>query len=895
MRAVLKPRRFFAILLIFVFLCTAASADGNSWLKRITTENAGAGADMTVSGSVTSKTAQPTLRMESYGIGLLIGDPRNRMSPGFTVSGTPNINITGNGDGFVFGAGVYSWGQSNTVTLNGGSIRATTTEGPDNRKWGGLTGLRLMTVPGGRLKVKSTADISINDPNNNTVRNIGVSLDPDTSDYPYKYVLDGSTVLLSADMDYEFLTSHLFSSCLITTADGQAPMEGFCWTVSLGSDVPLVFFDKEFNEIGSAVVSRTDYNNYDVGKLVLFPTVSFQRIPLTNLTVTLPGGSGTATWAKVEKDASVIGTLAAYVDSNGDHVVVMADKTSGYNWERKAYVKLVSNDDSADNTMDLELGGTISVESYEARGLGLVPSNNAEAIATLLPGAVISVKGTNTEGIYVSTTHDTDIPPTVKGGGNVTVVSESNAGHASGLWLLNSDTGISVALTGGGNKMTVRSTTNNVSDSDHKAEIASAFLSRPMGEDVTNTIRFEGDVEVRGGRENGVYSVPISGGIARTEILGDMTVTDSRGDGIYQAFNGDDIPEEIIGGVTDGKTAEVYLRGDINLVNARGGTGLYAANAVNMFGGVVVVDGDINVSGSGSLRGVYAESDREDSVVVVTGELNAPVPVRLPVNAYTGPAGPTPNKARVYLWKTDLDACQELADGIGFVLKIDEEQPALKNVTLSCDSAGNRFLDPITWEGRTYYGAFEGDVITVNGVPAGTEVLVKDAFGNPVEVTEKAGKYTFATPATGGALVTAVQTVTYSITKGDGATWTKGSKEGLNFTVKGSPDDTDTFANFTGIEIDGTAVDTANYTASKGSVELVLKGAYLEGLSEGKHSLTANFRDGTANGTFHIQAPPPKPLPKTGDDANPILWLGLMLIGTVLVIIAGKKKAPRRK
>ena len=95
--------------------------------------------------------------------------------------------------------------------------------------------------------------------------------------------------------------------------------------------------------------------------------------------------------------------------------------------------------------------------------------------------------------------------------------------------------------------------------------------------------------------------------------------------------------------------------------------------------------------------------------------------------------------------------------------------------------------------------------------------------------------------------------ITYAFTKGDGAVWTKGSAAGLDFTVKGSPDDTNTFVNFTGIQIDGAAVAAGNYTAAAGSVELTLNPAYLETLAVGSHTIKAEFKDGIATAAFAVK------------------------------------------
>ena len=141
----------------------------------------------------------------------------------------------------------------------------------------------------------------------------------------------------------------------------------------------------------------------------------------------------------------------------------------------------------------------------------------------------------------------------------------------------------------------------------------------------------------------------------------------------------------------------------------------------------------------------------------------------------------------------------------------------------------------------------------------------------------------------------------YSCTEGEGAEWTKGSETGLDFTIKGSPDDTGTFKKFTGLASDDSAVALSNYTASPGSVKLTLKPEWLETLAAGKHTLTADFTDGKAETFFTVkdaapteeptEAPTatptpkptatPKPVPKTGDSAPLALWLGLIIFGLI--------------
>ncbi len=93
---------------------------------------------------------------------------------------------------------------------------------------------------------------------------------------------------------------------------------------------------------------------------------------------------------------------------------------------------------------------------------------------------------------------------------------------------------------------------------------------------------------------------------------------------------------------------------------------------------------------------------------------------------------------------------------------------------------------------------------------------------------------------------------------GDGQTYQIGSSAGLDFVFKRTVDDKSTFDSFVGIEVDGSEVpektgSRVNYVTEPGSVKIKLQPAYLDELSEGKHTLTAVFTDKkTADATFTI-------------------------------------------
>ena len=86
--------------------------------------------------------------------------------------------------------------------------------------------------------------------------------------------------------------------------------------------------------------------------------------------------------------------------------------------------------------------------------------------------------------------------------------------------------------------------------------------------------------------------------------------------------------------------------------------------------------------------------------------------------------------------------------------------------------------------------------------------------------------------------------IRYFDTEGDGASYTLGSNQALNFVFKRSENDDVTYSHFTGVEVDDKLLGADNYTATAGSVNVELKPEYVETLAVGEHSLTALFDDG---------------------------------------------------
>ena len=181
-------------------------------------------------------------------------------------------------------------------------------------------------------------------------------------------------------------------------------------------------------------------------------------------------------------------------------------------------------------------------------------------------------------------------------------------------------------------------------------------------------------------------------------------------------------------------------------------------------------------------------------------------------------------------------------------------------------------------------GVFEGD----------------DAVIEAVSFEHKAGSaiYTVTLKYTG---------IGYIFSKGADGTWQKGSSAGFEFTVNRTAEDDKTFSLFTGIEVDGKALTASDYEASAGSLNAVIKSAYLNTLAEGSHTIKVNFRDGSVETTVTVD--PSKKTetsqnttgntsgaPKTGDERKPAVWgtvAGISLVAIAalaFVVIRSKKK-----
>ena len=85
------------------------------------------------------------------------------------------------------------------------------------------------------------------------------------------------------------------------------------------------------------------------------------------------------------------------------------------------------------------------------------------------------------------------------------------------------------------------------------------------------------------------------------------------------------------------------------------------------------------------------------------------------------------------------------------------------------------------------------------------------------------------------------------IIAGDNQIYNKASGSDVTITCNGD------FAKFTGIKVDGSVVDSSNYTAVSGSTVLTLKASYLGTLTDGSHTITFVYTDGESNANLTVR------------------------------------------
>ena len=144
--------------------------------------------------------------------------------------------------------------------------------------------------------------------------------------------------------------------------------------------------------------------------------------------------------------------------------------------------------------------------------------------------------------------------------------------------------------------------------------------------------------------------------------------------------------------------------------------------------------------------------------------------------------------------------------------------------------------------------------------------------------------YNMASPAE-KVTVSAYKAPVYKVIEGAGSSFRHGSDGSLTFRADGD------LTKFTGLKVDGEAVDETSYTKWRGSTYVRLTSAYLHTLSAGGHTVTFLFTDGTCEADFTVAA-----APVTGDHGHAAVWSMTALAavcGAAYVVRCHRKKTAR--
>lgn len=135
----------------------------------------------------------------------------------------------------------------------------------------------------------------------------------------------------------------------------------------------------------------------------------------------------------------------------------------------------------------------------------------------------------------------------------------------------------------------------------------------------------------------------------------------------------------------------------------------------------------------------------------------------------------------------------------------------------------------------------------------------------------------------------------YEIIKGDGSSWTKGSDKTLTFVANGA------YRKYMSVGVDGKQIMDGGYTVEEGSTVVKLKPSYLETLSEGEYTITIQYTDGEAEGTFTVKAAAAEVTtetqegaPATGDETNLVLWsvlMGMSVLGMAVLLFGRRRRS----
>ena len=346
---------------------------------------------------------------------------------------------------------------------------------------------------------------------------------------------------------------------------------------------------------------------------------------------------------------------------------------------------------------------------------------------------------------------------------------------------------------------------------------------------------------------------------------------------------------------------EASLAGETVTLTATPASG-YAFKEWQVVSGGVTVTNDKFTVGSANVevkaifekvKDVYIDNTVDNSVTYVTG-------VVIVTDAATGESSTqtvydesakvpysTPKTAEVETMIAAAEAAaRSYAEANGYTVTVD---------CVTVELAGE------TWDKRVYETVEDDDAVLI-----GDTSYLSGAYGAGSDYTRthiasgEYGKTTCyritlearaeATPAPEYVLKSVA-----GLTADASHTWTQGSTTEAVITAKLDAEADDSFAHFTGVQIDGTTlVRDTDYTAREGSTIVTLKPATLQTLSVGAHTVTILFDNGKVETKLTVKAQPASATPRTGDESMPGLWSAVLLSAMALtaVVLCGRRRRP---
>ena len=247
------------------------------------------------------------------------------------------------------------------------------------------------------------------------------------------------------------------------------------------------------------------------------------------------------------------------------------------------------------------------------------------------------------------------------------------------------------------------------------------------------------------------------------------------------------------------------------------------------------------------------------------------------------------------------------------VFEKDTEEAAVELGHLCTDSSCSNVITELPEKGTTYF--FTVYMKDVSSYEKGIQrIMFLPEIANNIDASAEDAVIEFdgLVSSENGDAVTLLfkyteNEIIYTISKGADASWTKGTSTGVDYTINRNINDSKTYGLFESIEVDGKTVDASQYTAASGSLNASFKAAYLETLSEGVHTVTFLFKDGSVGTKLTIKPKPAvkagsagssavksvssgksqssgKTSPGTGDANHPVLWIVLLLLSLAGVV-----------